>query len=370
MREFMPLKNLADFSITHMQILDEEGNADKALEPKIAEKELLNIYATMVYAREGDQRALKLQRQGRIGTFAPNFGHEAVSIGAAYAMRKEDWFVGAFRELGGRLYRGEKLSNYYLYHNGFEEGNVSPGVDRTLPIAVIVGSQLPHAVGLAYAMRYQGEKETAVVVFFGDGATSEGDFHEALNFASVWKAPVVFVCQNNQWAISLPVHKQMNSRTIAQKAIAYDMPGIQVDGNDVLAVIKAVQDALERARRGEGPTLIEAVTYRLVMHTTSDDPHKYRSEEEEKSWWLKEPLLRFRKYLEKKGLLDETKQKELEENVKRKVDEAVRELENFKPDKPDAPFDYVFGGQVEEIERQRAEFLRNLELDRNGNSHG
>ncbi|MBM3324575.1 MAG: pyruvate dehydrogenase (acetyl-transferring) E1 component subunit alpha, partial [Calditrichaeota bacterium] len=229
-----------------------------------------------------------------------------------------------------------------------------------LPISIIVGSQTLHAVGIAYAMKYRGETGSAVVTFFGDGATSQGDFHEAMNFAAVWKVPVVFICQNNQWAISLPRSKQTSSKTLAQKAIAYEMPGIQVDGNDALAMYKATKEALDRAHAGEGPTFIEAVTYRLMMHTTADDPTKYRAESEVEEWRKRDPLIRFRLCLEKKGIWDETQQKKMDEEIKSEVDAAVKEFEDLKDFKPDAPFDYVFGTRHDEIEEQRGEFLEEL----------
>ena len=233
---------------------------------------------------------------------------------------------------------------------------------RTLPNAVIVGSQTLHAVGIGYALKYNKEK-AASLVFFGDGATSEGDFHEGMNFAAVWQAPVVFVSQNNQWAISIPREKQTRSRTLAQKAIAYEMPCLQIDGNDALAVYKAVRDALERAYAGEGPSFIEAITYRLMMHTTADDPTKYRSNEEVEKWWQREPLLRFRKYLTNKGLWDDAKQAALEAEVKEEVDTAVKEFEARSDFKPDAPFDHVFGTEHAVIAEQRREFLAHLEKE-------
>lgn len=356
----MPLKEIGTFSVTHLQILDEQGNADKALEPRLKEEDLIRLYRVMVLAREGDQRMLKMQRQGRIGTFAPCTGQEAVSCGAVFAMTEKDWLVTAFRELGGRLMRGEPLSNAFLFHNGYEEGAAFPGGTRTLPVSIIVGSQTLHAVGIAYAMQYRGEKDSAVVVFFGDGGTSQGDFHEAMNFAGVWQVPVVFVCQNNHWAISVPRSKQTHSKTLAQKAIAYDIPGIQVDGNDALAVYKAAKEALERAHAGEGPTLIEAVTYRLMMHTTADDPTKYRLEEEVQEWWKKEPILRFRKYLEGKGIWNGDREAQLGKEIQEEVERAVKEFESRKDFKPDAPFDHVFATKHEEIEEQRACFLEEL----------
>jgi pyruvate dehydrogenase E1 component alpha subunit len=353
----MPLKEIGRFSVSHLQILDETGNVDRKLEPKLDDDTLLRLHRAMTYAREGDQRMLKLQRQGRIGTFGPCTGQEASVCGPAFAMNADDWFVGSFRELGGRLARGESLINTFVFHNGLEEGNVqAPGVTRLLPVSIIVAAQTLHAVGIAYAMKLRGES-AAVVTFLGDGGTSEGDFHEALNFASVWQVPVVFICQNNQWAISVPRGRQTHSRTIAQKAVAYDMPGVQVDGNDVLAMYASVKEALDRARAGGGPTLIEAVTYRLMMHTTADDPTKYREDAEVQTWWQRDPLTRFRKYLEAKGLWNDDRQALLEEEIRKEIDAAVKEFEARKPVRPDAPFDHVFGTRHAVIEQQRAEFL-------------
>jgi pyruvate dehydrogenase E1 component alpha subunit len=359
----MPLTEVGQFTVSYLQILDENGEVDKKLEPKLSKDKLIKLYRSMFLAREVDQRMLKLQRQGRIGTFGPSSGQEAAHCAPVFAMTEKDWMVGAFRETGARLMKGEIISQTLLYYNGFEEGNQRPDNKRLLPVSIIVASQVLHAVGIAYAMQYHGEKDSAVVTFFGDGGTSEGDFHEALNFASVWKAPVVFICQNNQWAISLPYSKQTNSKTIAQKAIAYDIPGIQVDGNDALAMYKATKDALDRAKAGEGPTLIEAVTYRLMMHTTADDPTKYRTEDDVQTWWKREPLTRFRTYLEKKGFWSNEMQKKLDAEIKNDIDTAITEFETMTDFKPDACFDHVFGTKHEEIEEQRKLFLDNLEKE-------
>jgi pyruvate dehydrogenase E1 component alpha subunit len=356
----MPITEVGQFGVSYLQILDETGKVDKELEPDIRDEDLIRLYRAMFLARESDQRMVKLQRQGRIGTLAPSSGQEAAHCAPALAMTEKDWMVGAFREAGARIMKGESITQALVYYNGFEEGNRRPDNQRILPISIIVGSQTLHAVGIGYAMRYKGENDSAVVTFFGDGATSGGDFHEALNFASVWKAPVVFICQNNQWAISMPRGKQTNARTLAQKAIGYDIPGIQVDGNDALAMYKATKEALERAKAGEGPTLIEAVTYRLMMHTTADDPTKYRTKEDEEAWWKKEPISRFRKYLETKKIWDDAKQRALEEEVKKEIDDAIKEFETVKDFAPDAPFDHVFGTRHQEIEEQRQEFLDNL----------
>ncbi len=354
-------KEAATFSVPYLQVLDEHGALDRKFDPRMPDDKALELYKWMVYAREADDRMLKLQRQGRLGTFPPCIGQEAAHCAPALAMRESDWFAGAFREAGARMMRGEPYRNLLLYYNGWEEGNVNPASPRTLPIYVIIASQLLHATGIAYAMRYKGEKDTCAVAFIGDGGTSEGDFHEALNFASVWKVPVIFIVQNNQWAISVPLKKQTASRTIAQKAIAYDVPGIQVDGNDPLAMWKVTNEALERGRKGEGPTLIEAVTYRLKMHTTADDDTKYRPKEEVEPWWKRDPLIRFKAYLESKKLWDDSKETKLWEEAKAYVSAEVEEFERVQKSgefKPDEPFKHLYGTQHTVIEQQHAEFRR------------
>ena len=356
----MPIKEIGNFTISYYQVLDEEGNIDKSLDPGLSDKDLLKLYRSMVLAREVDKKMLNLQRQGRVGTFGPNTGQEASAAASAFATTEKDWFVGAFRELGSRLVRGEHISKTFTFHNGFEEGNYTPEAPRTLPVNIIVGSQFLHAAGIGYAMKYKGEKDSAVVVYGGDGSTSQGDFYEGMNFAGVWKAPVVFIIQNNQWAISLPREQQTAAGSLAQKAIAAGIHGVQVDGSDALAVYKATREALDRAYAGEGPTLIEAITYRLMMHTTADDPKKYRTPESEEEWWKKEPLIRFKLYLEKKGIWDDKKQKKLDAEIKIEVDAAIKEFEDQKDFKPDACFDHVFGTKHDIIENQRADFLEEM----------
>jgi len=307
---------------------------------------------------------LKLQRQGRIGTFGPSVGQEAAHCTPVLLMDKEDWFVGAFRESGGRFMRGETMEQTLHFYNGYEEGNTKPD-SNTLPISIVVGSQMLHAAGIGYTLNYKGIKDRAVVTFFGDGATSEGDFHEAMNFASVWNSPVVFICQNNHWAISLPRHKQTKSKTIAQKAIAYDMPSIQVDGNDILAMYVAVQEAMKRAKSGGGPTLIEAVTYRLIMHTTADDPTKYRTEEEVAPWREKDPLKRTKLYLINKGIWTEKKDKAMMDSIFKEIDETVKSFESKAPFRQDKVFDHVFGDPHYTFKEQHQEFLTELEKEKN-----
>ncbi len=359
----MPLKIIEEFNIKYLQILDEKGVPDMDLEPDIDPAELLRLYRSMVFSRMVDSRMLKLQRQGRIGTFPATTGQEAAFCAPMLALRKTDWFVGSYRELGARLMRGEPFLNSLLLYNGYEEGNDFPESSRTPPISIVLASQLPIAVGLSYGSRLKGEDVVSLVIF-GDGSTSEGDFHEALNFAAVLKAPVVFLCQNNQFAISTPRNLQTLSATIAQKAIAYGIPGLQADGNDSLAVYQATKDAVDRARRGEGPSLIEAFTYRMLMHTTADDPSRYRNDSEVVAWQKKDPIIRFKAYLENKKMWDAEKEESLREELKQSINSTVKEFEKERSFKPDAHFDYVFGDTSYRLDEQRKEFLENHRKER------
>src|SRR5438046_1761730 len=289
------------FHVEYLSILDSEGNLDASLEPKLPPGDLKALYRAMVLGRRFDERMLKMQRQGRIGTFAPIKGQEASQIGSVFTLRTTDWMVPSFRETAAMLWRGWPIEKILLVFAGYLEGGQPAPEQHDLPITIPVGTQLPHAVGLAYAAQYRGD-DAVVMAYCGDGATSEGDFHEALNLAGVWHVPIVFVVQNNQWAISVPLKKQTHSRTIAQKALAYGIPGLQVDGNDVLAVYAACKEAADRARAGDGPTLPGCVTYRLGVHTTADDPTKYRTAEEVSAWEHKDPLTRFTAYLQKQRL--------------------------------------------------------------------
>ncbi|HSA35969.1 MAG TPA: pyruvate dehydrogenase (acetyl-transferring) E1 component subunit alpha [Methanomassiliicoccales archaeon] len=301
-----------------LRVMDEEGNVDASRMPKLSKDLLLKAYRNMLLTRLADDKAVKLQRQGRLGAYPPSKGQEASQLGPAMTLKEGDWLVWAFREMGALLWKGAPLETLYLYWMGNEMGNVYPDGVRITPSVVPVGSQVPHAVGIAYASKMRGEKDVTLA-YFGDGATSEGDFHEGLNFAGVYQTPNVFVCQNNQFAISTRRAKQSASTTLAQKAVAYGFPGILVDGNDVLAMYAAAKEAVERARKGKGPTLIESYTYRLSDHTTSDDWRKYRSKEEVAEWERKDPLKRFRSYLVAQNILkdDESLIKELTEIVER-----------------------------------------------------
>ncbi|WDT81939.1 MAG: thiamine pyrophosphate-dependent dehydrogenase E1 component subunit alpha [Candidatus Manganitrophus sp.] len=279
----MPKKVVQQFKIEFLQILDEAGQVDRALWPGLDEKEIKGFYESMVLIRTFDEKALNLQREGRLGTYASVQGQEAAQVGSAAALRPSDWIFPAFREPGVSILRGLPMRMIYQYWSGDERGSAIPEDQHDFPIAIPVGTHIPHAVGAAWAAQFKGDP-VAVAAFFGDGATSKGDFHEGLNFAGVFHLPIVFICQNNHWAISVPLSRQTAAATLAQKAIAYGFEGIQVDGNDVFAVYTAVKNALEKARRGEGPTLIECYTYRLSDHTTADDASRYRKVEEVATW--------------------------------------------------------------------------------------
>jgi pyruvate dehydrogenase E1 component alpha subunit len=288
----------------HLSILDEEGEVDEELEPELDPGELRSLYRCMVRARRFDELLLDWQRGGRIGTFAPVAGQEASQVGAVSALEGTDWFVPSFRETAAFLWRGGDPVDLTVFNAGWNEGVRIPEDAHDFPVAVPVASQIPHAVGLAYAARRAGEGEV-VMTFFGDGATSEGDFHEAVNFAGTFDLPVVFLCQNNQWAISVPREEQTAAETLAQKALAYGVPGVQVDGNDLLAVRVAADDAVARARAGDGPTLLECVTYRLSLHTTADDPTRYRDEDEVARWEERDPIPRLYRYLVGRDVLED-----------------------------------------------------------------
>ncbi len=343
-----------------LQILDKDGNVNSDLEPRIDDKRLLEAYRTMVLTRIADEKSIRLQRQGRLGAYPPSRGQEASQVGPALALSNEDWLVWAFRELGALLMRGAPLWRTMLYWMGNEEGSRYGEGIRITPSSVPVGSQIPHAVGLSFASKYRKEG-SVTLCFFGDGGSSEGDFHEGMNFAGVMKTPTIFVCQNNQWAISLPREMQTASKTIAQKAVAYGFPGILVDGNDVLALYSVTKEAVDRARRGEGPTLIESFTYRLSDHTTSDDATRYRTEQELKYWTERDPIARFRVYLTRKELWDDAKEKALTEELARFVEEEVKKAESYPPPSLDDVFNHTYASMPEDLQTQLELHRRELE---------
>ncbi|TSA33028.1 MAG: pyruvate dehydrogenase (acetyl-transferring) E1 component subunit alpha [Porphyromonadaceae bacterium] len=343
------------------RIMDDDGRiiSDKHM-PVIDDSQLVKAYHDMLFARTADHMTVSYQRQGRIFTYPPNYGQEAIHGATAQVIRTDDWLVPAFREMGAWLAKGATLKDTFLYFMGYEVGNSWPNANHFLPITVPIASQLPHAAGIGYAIKYK-KLDEVVFAFVGDGGTSEGDFHEALNFAAVWKVPVIFVVQNNQFAISLPFRMQTASDGIAIKSLAYGMPGIQVDGNDFLAMLRTLQEATEFCRAGNGPVLIEAVTYRKGAHTTSDDPTKYRSKEEEESWERKDPLRRLRNYLVGKDLLDEEDEKRLEDQYRSEIDRIFVEAESQPAYPLEDVFKYMYAEMPDDLRKQQVEHEKFLQ---------
>lgn len=349
---FDPLKG------ERLEILRPDGTVDEALRPDLSDDRVRFLYGRMVAMRAADQMALRLQREGRMGTYAPLLGQEACQVGAA-ALADGDWLVPSYREHGALWLRGVPLPTLYRYWIGDERGSVWPEELRVLPVAIPVGSQALHAVGLGWAMKLRGEV-SAVLVYFGDGASSQGEVLEAMNFAGVFRTPTVFFCANNQFAISVPRRRQTAAPTIAQKAVAFGFPGIQVYGNDLLAVYGAVKEALDRARAGEGPALIEALTYRLGPHTTADDPTRYRPDDEVEAMKAFDPLLRVRRYLEARGRWSEADEAALGAEVAAEVDRAVEETYARPDPEPAELFDHTFADLPPELARQKREYLEYL----------
>lgn len=341
-----------------LSILAEDGQVDRALEPAISDQDLRRLYKTMLASRRLDERCLMLQRQGRMGTYGPSKGQEAASLGAIYALGKDDWLAPAFRETAGLLWRGWPMHTWMLYWGGYEAGNFTPDGVNDLPTCVPIASQCQYAMGVAWGLKLKGQGQVCMT-FCGDGATSEGDFHEAMNFAAVFSLPLIMVIQNNHWAISIPRKCQTASQSLAQKAVAYGMDGIQVDGNDLLAVCAAAREAVEKARTGGGPTMIECVTYRLTMHTTADDPKKYRTEAEVKAWEPRDPLIRFEKYLRNRKLLDDKVQTVIDEEIARELDEAVKNYEGHRIE-PLEFFKHQYAEMTPDLQRQHSELAQYL----------
>jgi len=355
----MPRTKVYEAVTERLEILDTEGQVDAALMPELDPSRSRDLYRDMVLMRTFDTKALKLQRQGRMGTWPPIKGQEAIQAGVALAMGDNDWLIPAFREHGIMVLRGVPLHLVFAYWAGDERGSSYPEEVRCFPVAVPVGSQWQHGTGVGLSLKLR-EEDAVAVTFGGDGSTSEGDFHEAVNCAGVFGTKTVFVIQNNQWAISVPLHRQTAAETLAQKAHAYGIPGIQVDGNDVFAVYVAATDAIERTRRGEGPSLIEAVTYRLGDHTTADDASRYRSEEELEEWEGRDPILRLRRYLVEQGLWDDDQETVLLEEAASWVDGQVKALEEMEPQAPEDIFTSMYAALPPHVVEQMQSLLEEV----------
>lgn len=342
-----------DIHIPYTRYLNPAGTVEAELPQWATETaKLVALYRAMVRTRQFDEKAVALQRTGRLGTFASSLGQEAVAVGTASAMRSEDVLVPSFREHGAQLWRGVSAKELFLYWSGDERGSDFAGPREDFPVSIPVASHFPHAAGVALAFQLRAEPRVAVCIA-GDGATSKGDFYEALNIAAVWNVPAVFVIADNQWAISVPRSAQTAARTLAQKSVAVGMPGEQVDGNDVIAVQDVVSRAVERARAGEGPALIEAVTYRLADHTTADDAHRYRDDAEVSARWKEEPLVRLRDYLVASGGWAKADEESLLAEVSQEIEEAVNAYLAMPPEPVADIFDYLFAELPKDLGPQR-----------------
>jgi pyruvate dehydrogenase E1 component alpha subunit len=339
------------------QILTPDGKVVGDL-PDLSEEKMFSFYRWMVFGRIFSDRMVALQRQGRMGTFGPLNGQEVASVGIAAPLEAEDWITGSYREILCYFVKGVKpldVMKTYRGHIGAEY----PAEARCLPIQIVLATQMLHAAGLAMAIKYDGKPNVAVGVC-GDGATSEGDFNETLNFASVFQAPMVVVVQNNGWAISVPRSYPTQAEYIAHRGPGFGLPGYVVDGNDVLAVYQVMSDCVARARAGDGPSLIEAITYRLGAHTTADDPTKYRSEAELEAWVKRDPITRFRKFLLSRDMLTEQEDTLLYEEIRAEIQAAVEVLDTLPVPSPDKIFDLVYEQPTPQLEEQRAALLESF----------
>lgn len=350
-------------SIEQLQILNEHGVVDPTLDPQLPREELLKIHRAMVLTRKLDIRMLNMQRQGEMGTFAPGIGQEATQIGQIYPLEQRDWFAPSYRSFGAQVWRGWPIEQLLLLWDGFFEGFAPPPGVNDLPFSIVIGSHLLPAVGVAQGIQYKekpGGPYSVMLTNFGDGAMSQGAVNEAFNFAAVSKAPIVFVCENNGWAISMPVEKQAATPALAQRGVGFGIPSVRVDGNDVLAVLVATRDAVNRARRGEGPTLIECVTYRMSLHTTADDPKVYRDDADVEKWQAKCPIARFETYLINRGLIDREGCERIAAECEQEVLDAREVFRKRAVPNPQEIFDFVYEQLPPELNLQKREYLEKL----------
>jgi 2-oxoisovalerate dehydrogenase E1 component alpha subunit len=351
------VKTIVSFEIPYRQFLDPQGRANGTL-PEFARdsRALLPLYRSMALTRSFDAKAISLQRTGRLGTYPSCLGQEAIGVGLASAMQADDVLLPSYRDQPAQLSRGVSLAEILLYWGGDERGSDFAGPRKDFPICVPVASQVPHAVGVALAMKLRGERRVAVCCL-GDGATSKGDFYEAINLAGAMGLPAVFIIANNQWAISVPRSAQTGAATLAQKAIAAGIPGEQVDGNDVIAVVDAARRAIDRARAGDGATLIEALTYRLGDHTTVDDARRYREDSEVSRHWELEPIGRLRKHLTEMGAWTKADEERLLAECSAEVNAAVEKYLAMRPEPAAAIFDHLYAELPAELVAQRGEVI-------------
>jgi pyruvate dehydrogenase E1 component alpha subunit len=351
-------KAVAAFEIFYYQYLNEKGEAIGELPEDIAKQPELwqKFYRNLVLNRLYDETAVKLQRTGKLGTYPPTVGQEAIGVGMGMAMHKDDIFVPYYREPGAHLTRGVLIEELYSFWGGDERGNNFAKDTLDLPDCIPIGTQSLHGAGIAMAMKLRGEKR-AVVVSIGDGGTSQGNFYEAINFAGVHQLPLIFVINNNHWAISVPTELQTHAQTFAQKGIAAGVPGEQIDGNDIFAVYHHVRKAVEAAHAGQGPYIIEAITYRMCDHTTADDATRYCPSEEVAANKDKDPIKRLRTFMAAQGVWDEAKEKALYTKIREEVDKAVQNYLNISPAPVTDIFDYMYETWPESYHEQRDEVI-------------
>ena len=349
-----------------LRLLAPDGTLAAGHVPALEGDALLDAWRAMLRSRVCDERCFSLQRQGRLGTFSPVNGEEAAVVGSAWALEpRRDWIVPQYRELPAMLRFGYRLTQAMQYYTGKPAGSRMDAAANVLPFQISLAAQIPHAVGLAWGLRIQG-LDAVVCTYFGDGASSEGDAHEALNLAGVRRAPVVFVLKNNGWAISTPVRKQTAAASFAARAAGYGIAGELVDGNDLFAMHDACTRAVARARAGEGPTLIEARTYRMGPHNTSDDPTRYVDPVELDEHRAFDPVERVRRYLTAEGLVDETSEQALVQELRAEVDAAFAEAEGSAPPGAEGIFDHVYARPPGRLDAQRAAAQRRAGAQRDG----
>ena len=348
-----------------VRVLGPDGSLDARNDPGLSPEEVVHLYRHMLLTRLVDDRLVTLQRQGRIGFHIGSLGEEAAIIGSAYALRKQDWLFPCYREFGAALLRGMQLERYI--DNMFGNAN-DPVKGRQMPdhytckaaqfgsVSSPIGTQITQAVGFAWAAKIQ-KRDLVALTYFGEGATSSNEFHNGLNFAGVFKAPTVFLCRNNGWAISVPTERQTVSRTFAEKGVAYGVPGVRVDGNDLFAVIAVTRDAIRRASAGEGPTLIEAITYRMGGHSTSDDPTRYRDKSLLDPWADRDPLARIQRYLDKQGWFTAAEEQKLRTEIDARLRDVVEAAEKAPAPSLESMFDDVYASLPWHLREQRAEVL-------------
>ena len=353
------LKTIASFIIPYLQYLDEHSQPTQSFPTFINNDLLIDLYKRMTLLRVFDNQMVNLHRTGKIGTFPSSLGQEAIFIPVGLAMEKTDVLCPFYRDHGALIQRGYSFSDILAYWSGDERGNASAAANQDFPVCVPIAGQCLHATGVAYAIQYRKEKRV-VVTQIGDGGTSKGDFYEAMNLAGAWHLPLIFVIDNNQWAISVPRKKQSDTETLAQKAIAAGLDCIQVDGNDAIAMLEVMKKALLQARQGGKASVIEAVSYRLADHTTVDDASRYSHPDDKKNAWKKEPIARLGYYLESQQVWDKNKEADLQLHCKEKIEKEIANYFSRDKQKPESLFDFMYEKLPDAMIDQRDDLLKNI----------